>query len=94
MVCDRLLAATLTHPPDDDIALLVAHTRGLGDDQVATWELVFDPTVVSQARRMATDQPATWGLEEAGFVTELIVSELVTNTPRHGREPVRLRLIH
>jgi hypothetical protein len=48
----------LTHPPDDDIALLVARTRGLGDDQVATWERDFDPTVVSQARRMATDQPA------------------------------------
>jgi anti-sigma regulatory factor (Ser/Thr protein kinase) len=94
VICDRLLAAMLTHPPDDDIALLVARTRSLGDDQVATWELEFDPTVVAQARRLATDQLAAWDLEEAAFVTELVVSELVTNALRYGREPVRLRLIH
>ncbi|MFG2548898.1 SpoIIE family protein phosphatase [Streptomyces sp. NPDC048581] len=93
-VCDRLLAAMLTHPPDDDIALLVARTRSLGADRVATWELTFDPTVVAEARRLATDQLATWQLEEAGFVTELVVSELVTNALRYGRGPVRLRLIH
>jgi two-component sensor histidine kinase len=28
-----------------------------------------------------------------GFVTELIVSELVTNAIRYGSEPIRLRLI-
>ncbi|CAL9425653.1 SpoIIE family protein phosphatase [Streptomyces sp. enrichment culture] len=94
VICDRLLAAMLTHPPDDDIALLVARTRSLGDDQVATWQLGFDPTVVAQARRLATDQLEAWGLEEAGFITELVVSELVTNALRYGREPVRLRLIH
>ncbi|GAA4047109.1 SpoIIE family protein phosphatase [Streptomyces shaanxiensis] len=93
-VCDRLLTAMLTHPPDDDVALLVARTRCLGADRVATWELAFDPTVVAQARRLAADQLATWNLEEAGFVTELVVSELVTNALRYGREPVRLRLIH
>ncbi|MFI6010542.1 SpoIIE family protein phosphatase [Streptomyces sp. NPDC051243] len=93
-VCDRLLAAMLTHPPDDDVALLVARTRCLGADRVATWELTFDPTVVARARRLAADQLAAWHLEEAGFVTELVVSELVTNALRYGREPVRLRLIH
>ncbi|WP_217207564.1 SpoIIE family protein phosphatase [Streptomyces sp. AC550_RSS872] len=93
-VCDRLLAAMLTHPPDDDIALLAARTRCLGADRVATWELDFEPTVVARARRLAADQLAAWQLEEAGFVTELVVSELVTNALRYGRRPVRLRLIH
>lgn len=93
-VCDRLLAAMLTHPPDDDIALLAARTRCLGADRVATWELDFDPTVVAVARRLASDQLAAWHLEEAAFVTELVVSELVTNALRYGRQPVRLRLIH
>ncbi|MFE7270733.1 SpoIIE family protein phosphatase [Streptomyces sp. NPDC057623] len=93
-VCDRLLAAMLTHPPDDDIALLTARTRCLGADRVATWELDFDPTVVARARRLAAEQLTAWNLEEAGFVTELVVSELVTNALRYGRRPVRLRLIH
>jgi anti-sigma regulatory factor (Ser/Thr protein kinase) len=34
-----------------------------------------------------------WGLEECAFVTELVVSELVTNAIRYGEEPIRLRLI-
>ncbi|WP_037642730.1 SpoIIE family protein phosphatase [Streptomyces bicolor] len=93
-VCDRLLTAMLTHPPDDDVALLVARSRCLGADRVATWELTFDPTVVAQVRRLAADQLAAWQLEEAGFVTELVVSELVTNALRYGREPARLRMIH
>ncbi|MCF1596380.1 SpoIIE family protein phosphatase [Streptomyces muensis] len=93
-VCDRLLAAMLTHPPDDDIALLAARTRCLGADRVATWELDFEPTVVARARRLAADQLAAWQLDEAGFITELVVSELVTNALRYGRRPVRLRLIH
>ncbi|KMS69030.1 hypothetical protein ACM01_36575 [Streptomyces viridochromogenes] len=93
-VCDRLLAAMLTHPPDDDIALLTARTRCLGADRVATWDLDFDPTVVARARQLATEQLAVWHLEEAAFITELVVSELVTNALRYGRRPVRLRLIH
>ncbi|GCB52828.1 serine phosphatase rsbU [Streptomyces sp. NL15-2K] len=36
---------------------------------------------------------ATWGLEEAAFTTELVVSELVTNAIRYATGPIRLRLI-
>ncbi|MEU6579107.1 SpoIIE family protein phosphatase, partial [Streptomyces sp. NPDC046805] len=93
-VCDRVLTALLSHRPDDDIALLVARTRGLHADRVATWNLASDPAVVSRAREYATDQLAAWGLEDAVFVTELIVSELVTNAIRYGRPPIQLRLIH
>jgi serine phosphatase RsbU (regulator of sigma subunit) len=93
-VCDRILTSLLTHPPDDDIALLIARTRALDVDRVATWELAFDPAIVSRARQLATDQLATWHLEETAFITELIVSELVTNALRYGRPPVQLRLIH
>jgi anti-sigma regulatory factor (Ser/Thr protein kinase) len=32
-------------------------------------------------------------LSEASFVTELVVSELVTNAIRYGSEPIQLRLI-
>lgn len=41
----------------------------------------------------ACDQLAAWGLEEAEFVTELVVSELTTNAIRYASGPIRLRLI-
>ncbi|MEV7036012.1 SpoIIE family protein phosphatase [Streptomyces sp. NPDC093272] len=93
-LCDRVLKTMLTHRPDDDIALLVARTRALHADRVATWELPFDLAAVADARKQATDQLIDWHLEEAAFITELIVSEMVTNAFRYGRPPVRLRLIH
>ncbi|MFJ6718550.1 SpoIIE family protein phosphatase [Streptomyces sp. NPDC091259] len=93
-VCDRVLTAMLTHPPEDDVALLVARTRALHADQVVVWDLPSDPSVVAQARRYTNDQLTAWGLEEAGFVTELVVSELVTNAIRYGEPPIQLRLIH
>ncbi|MFD5539733.1 SpoIIE family protein phosphatase [Streptomyces sp. NPDC127079] len=93
-VCDRVLTSMLTHRPDDDIALLVARTHALHADRVATWELPFDLAAVAEARKQATDQLVAWRLEDAAFITELIVSELVTNAFRYGRPPVRLRLIH
>ncbi|MEV6837889.1 SpoIIE family protein phosphatase [Streptomyces sp. NPDC051133] len=93
-VCDRVLTELLTHRPDDDIALLVARTRVLHRDRVAAWELENEPTVVARARHLAADQLTTWGLDEAAFTTELMVSELVTNAIRYGRPPIRLRLIH
>ncbi|MFJ8013677.1 SpoIIE family protein phosphatase [Streptomyces sp. NPDC096339] len=93
-VCDRVLTALLRHRPDDDVALLVARTRALHADQVVVWDLSSDPSVVAEARRKTTEQLTAWGLEEASFVTELVVSELVTNAIRYGAPPVQLRLIH
>lgn len=93
-VCDRVLTALLSHRPDDDVALLVARTGALHADKVAVWDLPSDPSFVAQARRNATDQLTAWGIDEAAFVTELVVSELVTNAIRYGEPPVQLRLIH
>jgi serine phosphatase RsbU (regulator of sigma subunit)/anti-sigma regulatory factor (Ser/Thr protein kinase) len=92
-VCDRILTPVLTHSPDDDIALLIARTRALHADQVAAWDLASDPAIVAQARKHATDQLTAWGLDNAAFITELIVSELVTNAIRYGQPPIELRLI-
>ncbi|MXM65247.1 SpoIIE family protein phosphatase [Streptomyces sp. HUCO-GS316] len=93
-VCDRILTSMLAHRPDDDIALLVARTRSLDSGRVATWDVAFDPSAVARARQQATEQLTAWQLDEASFITELVVSELVTNAIRYGRPPVRLRLIH
>ncbi|MEU8438062.1 SpoIIE family protein phosphatase [Streptomyces sp. NPDC029216] len=93
-VCDRVLAALLTHRPEDDVALLVARTRALHADKVVVWDLPSDPSVVADARRYTTDQLTAWELDEASFVAELVVSELVTNAIRYGEPPIQLRLIH
>ncbi|WNM32371.1 SpoIIE family protein phosphatase [Streptomyces sp. Li-HN-5-11] len=90
---DGVLKAVLPEEPSDDVALLLARTRALGADRVATWDVTPDPAHVAATRQAATEQLAAWGLQEAAFVTELVVSELVTNAIRYGEPPVKLRLI-
>ncbi|MFF7446424.1 MULTISPECIES: SpoIIE family protein phosphatase [unclassified Streptomyces] len=92
-LCDSVLKAVLPEEPSDDVALLLARTRALGADRVATWDVTPDPVHVAAARQAATEQLTAWGLDEAAFVTELVVSELVTNAIRYGAPPVQLRLI-
>jgi PAS domain S-box-containing protein len=91
--CRAVVDALVPDRPDDDVALLMAHTRLLGADQVADWDLPADPAIVADARKEAARQLAEWDLEEQAFTTELVVSELVTNAIRHAEGPIRLRLI-
>ncbi|MEU5474646.1 SpoIIE family protein phosphatase [Streptomyces lydicus] len=88
-----VVEALLTGPPSDDAALLLARTRALDAQQVASWELSTDPAVVGSARVLAGRQLAEWGMDDLLFTTELVVSELVTNAIRHGTGPITLRLI-
>jgi anti-sigma regulatory factor (Ser/Thr protein kinase) len=92
--CDQVLSALLPKHPGDDVALVLARTKALDADHVQVWDLAADFEVVSEARRLAAAQLDAWGLTEEGFVTELVVSELVTNAIRYGAEPIQLRLIH
>ncbi|MEU6602840.1 ATP-binding SpoIIE family protein phosphatase [Streptomyces flaveolus] len=89
-----LLADADAPPPRDDITLLLARTRALPEDATVAWEFPADPAIVTRARAAVTDQLAAWGLDEAAFATELIVSELVTNAIRYAGGSVGLRLIH
>ncbi|MFJ8543951.1 SpoIIE family protein phosphatase [Streptomyces sp. NPDC093586] len=93
--CDHVLHALL---PDggaaDDVALLLARTRGLPAGQVATWDIPADPSLVAPVRKQVVEQLSAWALLEASFTAELVVSELVTNAIRYGSPPIRLRLIH
>ncbi len=91
--CEAVLQALLPARQSDDIALLVARTRMLADEQIAEWELPSDPSVVAGARADITEQLARWGLEEAVFTTELVLSELITNAIRHASGPIRVRLL-
>ncbi|MCX4702690.1 SpoIIE family protein phosphatase [Streptomyces sp. NBC_01352] len=92
-MCDTILERLLPDHPVDDVALLLARTRALDSSRVATWDLRSDPAIVATARSQAVERLMAWGLEECAFVTELVVSELVTNAIRYGEEPIRLRLI-
>jgi PAS domain S-box-containing protein len=93
-LCDTALnAVRRSREPDDDAVLLLVRTRILPADRVASWDLAADPAVVSRARAEAVRSLGAWGLTEQAAAAELLVSELVTNAIRYGREPIRLRLI-
>ncbi|MEU9989275.1 SpoIIE family protein phosphatase [Streptomyces sp. NPDC048045] len=93
--CDRVLHALLPAAGTaDDVALLLARTRGLAASQVATWDIPADPALVGPIRRQVGDRLERWSLSGITFTAELVVSELVTNAIRYGSHPMRLRLIH
>ncbi|MEU3557907.1 ATP-binding SpoIIE family protein phosphatase [Streptomyces fragilis] len=93
--CEHILATLLPrHDVADDVALLLARTRVLPSSKVATWDIPADPALVAAIRKQSVKQLEHWGLEEAAFTAELVVSELVTNAIRYGARPIRLRLIH
>ncbi|WP_436845130.1 SpoIIE family protein phosphatase [Streptomyces cinerochromogenes] len=92
--CQVVLNSVAPAHPSDDIALLVARTHALDPDRIATWDLEPDPAVVGEVRTRALRRLADWGLDEAAFAVELMLSELVTNAIRHGSGPVRVRLLH
>jgi serine phosphatase RsbU (regulator of sigma subunit)/CHASE3 domain sensor protein len=91
--CDVVTERLLSGPPADDVALLLARTRALPEDRVVTWDIPADPEYVGRARELTTRQLEAWQLDEASFITELVVSELVTNAIRYGSPPIQLRLI-
>ncbi|MFC9701344.1 SpoIIE family protein phosphatase [Streptomyces sp. NPDC056943] len=92
-LCDTVMDAMLPEHRTDDAALLLARTHALDPHHIADRDVEPDPSQVPRARRFAVDQVDAWGLEELSFVTELVVSELVTNAIRYGEPPIRLRLI-
>lgn len=92
--CDDVLEAMLRTRPGDDVALLVARTRTLDPARRVQWDVAPDASAVSGVRKEATRWLTDQGLDEEGFVTELILSELVTNAIRYGSEPITVRLLY
>ncbi|MCH0540809.1 SpoIIE family protein phosphatase [Streptomyces sp. MUM 203J] len=91
--CQALVDAMLPPHRSDDIALLVARTRLLEQDRVADWDVPRDPAAVAPIRAACGRQLERWGLEEIGFTTELMLSELITNAIRYGSDPIHVRLL-
>ncbi|MEU2793558.1 SpoIIE family protein phosphatase [Streptomyces sp. NPDC007100] len=92
-LCEAAVDALLPVHPRDDVALLLARTRALPSESVASWELPAEPAAAAQAREVTAATLTEWGLEELAFTAELVVSELVTNAYRYGGTPITLRLI-
>ncbi|MET9886118.1 SpoIIE family protein phosphatase [Streptomyces sp. NPDC006430] len=91
--CDAVIYSELSGRPAEDVVLLVARTRVLGEDQVASWTFPSDPAIVTTARTLADRQLASWKMSDLAFTTELVVSELVTNALRYAGGTIQLRLI-
>ncbi|MEV6838372.1 SpoIIE family protein phosphatase [Streptomyces sp. NPDC051133] len=93
--CHAVVEALLPkgHTPADDVALLIARTRVLRPENVASWQLPLEATSAARARELTTAKLTEWGLSELAFTTELVASELVTNAYRYAAGPVTMRLI-
>ena len=92
--CRAVLDARPPARAVDDIALIVARTRALAADRIAEWQVPAEPAAVADVRAAVTRQLARWELDELGFTTELILSELVTNAIRYGGDPIRVRMLY
>ncbi|MFE2430283.1 SpoIIE family protein phosphatase [Streptomyces sp. NPDC059373] len=93
VACDTILKSVPDDGPDDDIVLLLARTRILDATQIATWDVPLGLTAVGHAREFAAERLNAWGLGEALFTVELVVSELITNAIRYAAGPIQLRII-
>ncbi|MFJ7902132.1 SpoIIE family protein phosphatase [Streptomyces sp. NPDC096198] len=91
--CDAVIYSELSGRPDKDVVLVLARTRVLSEDQVASWTFPSDPAIVATARTLVDRQLASWGLGDLSFTTELVISELVTNAIRYARGTIQVRLI-
>ncbi|MGI5440202.1 SpoIIE family protein phosphatase [Streptomyces shenzhenensis] len=92
--CDEAIYSLVHEYPEKDVILLVARTHTLAPGQIASWTFPRDPAVVSTARQLVARQLAVWDLQDLGFTTEVLVSELLTNAIRYAGGQPNLRLIH
>ncbi|MFD7407939.1 SpoIIE family protein phosphatase [Streptomyces sp. NPDC059866] len=91
--CQAVVDSLVPARPSDDVALLIARTRMLPADDVASWRLPLEPASAARARALTSAKLSEWGLGHLAFTTELIASELVTNVYRYASGPATLRLI-
>lgn len=84
---NTLAAESLAAVPgevDDDVAVLVLRSQE-EDLAVEECRINSDPVMVAEARRVAADALARWGVpEEQADMACLLISEVVTNAVRHA----------
>ncbi|WP_232248057.1 ATP-binding SpoIIE family protein phosphatase [Streptacidiphilus rugosus] len=92
-VCDTVLERLHTEDRNDDLALLIARFDGVAPQDVISWSLHLDTSEVRRARLLVQDQLSRWGLDDLSELTQLLVSELVTNALRVAKGSVELQLM-
>ncbi|SNS71098.1 hypothetical protein SAMN05216276_101495 [Streptosporangium subroseum] len=63
-----------------------------GSSREISWRFSPRPCSVGKARRLARSQLSEWGVDGQSGITELLVSELVTNALCHAHGTIRLTL--
>ncbi|MGW1930578.1 ATP-binding protein, partial [Streptomyces sp. NPDC001919] len=92
--CDTCADALAPEQSPRDAYLLLARTRTMDASRTKAWTFPNAPESAGEARRRATEQLAAWGVDRDVIDdTALVVSELVTNSVRYAKGPIRLRLI-
>ncbi len=92
-LCKAMLDGVYADHQRDDIAVLLARLSRIPVDHHATWTLGRELTSVGQARSLIREPMERWGLEDMIPITELLVSELVTNALRYSPGAVTLRIV-
>jgi len=87
------LAGVTSDRHRDDVALLIARLARIDSSRQACWTLPGDLTSAREARRLVIEPLERWQLGTFVPITQLLVSELVTNAIRYAEGPVTLRLI-
>ncbi len=92
-LCRSALAGVFAAQQRDDIAILIARLSRIPADHHVTWTLPAELTSVAKARSLIREPLERWKLEDLIPVTELLVSELVTNAIRYAVGEATLRLV-
>ncbi|MEU8976118.1 SpoIIE family protein phosphatase [Streptomyces monashensis] len=90
--CDAVLAHLVTDGSEDDIAVIMARALPVPESTIVTLPLSEDVTLAGEARNFTRSTLESWSLAGLSEITELLVSELVTNALRHAGPPRQLRL--
>jgi serine phosphatase RsbU (regulator of sigma subunit)/anti-sigma regulatory factor (Ser/Thr protein kinase) len=92
-LCRASLADVYGDEQRDDIALLIARLSRISPDRHVSWKLAPELTSARRARELIRRPLTRWNVAELIPVTELLVSELVTNAVRYAQGAIELRLV-
>jgi len=92
-LCRATLAGVYSDQQRDDIALLMARLSRISADNHVSWTLPAELTSARRARGLIRRPLTRWDLADLIPVTELLVSELVTNSVRYAQGMIGLRLV-
>ena len=92
-LCKSILTGAYADHQRDDIAVLMARLSRINTGHQENWTLPSELTSAGQARAQVREPLERWDLDSLLPVTQLLVSELVTNAIRYTEGDVTLRLV-